>query len=188
MKLVAYLADLFPSMPDAHLATVATTQGLLCTLLDTAGQGGDSTTPQLSGTENVWMKPPTSTNQPVERRRSGTGPQGQAQYCPSAFFPKREGESSPGWWPVGLAIVASVPHTTFPLQESSLGVPGVAEEKPDLPCLTFPSLCRAHPAGPFTRVHALSFQLSPAGSGLDPCWPGSSPRADGGSLAEAQPR
>ncbi|KAJ8796578.1 hypothetical protein J1605_002175 [Eschrichtius robustus] len=31
-------------------------------------------------------------------------------------------------------------------------------------------------------------QLSPAGSGLDPCWPGTSPRADGGSLAEAQPR
>lgn len=53
MKLVAYLADLFPSMPDAHLATVATTQGLLCTLLDTAGQAGDSTTPQLSGRERV---------------------------------------------------------------------------------------------------------------------------------------
>uniref|UniRef100_A0A8C0I051 Uncharacterized protein n=1 Tax=Balaenoptera musculus TaxID=9771 RepID=A0A8C0I051_BALMU len=30
--------------------------------------------------------------------------------------------------------------------------------------------------------------LSPAGSGLDSCWPGTSPRADGGSLAEAQPR
>ena len=79
MKLVAYLADLFPSTPDAHLAAVATTQGLLCTLLDTAGQAGDSTTPQLSGTENVWMEPSTRTNQPVEKaqardRTPGSGP------------------------------------------------------------------------------------------------------------------
>ncbi|XP_043322821.1 break repair meiotic recombinase recruitment factor 1 isoform X1 [Cervus elaphus] len=31
-------------------------------------------------------------------------------------------------------------------------------------------------------------QLFPAGGELDPCWPGTDPRADRGSLAEAQPR
>ncbi|XP_057565164.1 break repair meiotic recombinase recruitment factor 1 isoform X1 [Hippopotamus amphibius kiboko] len=31
-------------------------------------------------------------------------------------------------------------------------------------------------------------QLFPAGSRLDPCWPGTSPHADSGPLAEAQPR
>ncbi|KAK2495185.1 hypothetical protein MC885_001889 [Smutsia gigantea] len=40
-------------------------------------------------------------------------------------------------------------------------------------------------AGPARPSHVLSLQLFPAGSELDPCWPGTSPHADGGPLTEA---
>ena len=135
---------------------------------------------QASGVRDreYGMEPPASgSDQLVRRLGPRRGPQGQAQY--------RGGRVRAA----GLVACRSGYHSVCPPHHfSSAGGKHASAFRVwwrrSQTCVA-PLLL---PAGSLTCVRALLFQLFPAGGELDPCRPGTGPRADRGPCAEAQPR
>lgn len=133
-----YLANLFPSTPDAHLATVTTSEGVFSVPFWIL-QDEWETAPYLSCQDREWMEPPTSCHPLM----GGIGPREDARVRPGLVAPRFSHHGIP-------------PPTHF----SSAGVlvavfPAWGEGKRDNPCRTFPAPCRAGLARP-------SHVLSPA--------------------------
>lgn len=89
----------------------------------------------------------------LQKARARQGTPGSGLTLPCLLLLSREGESNPGWWPPGLAVMASCPFTHhFSAGVSTSVLLAWPRRIERFPAGALPSPCRAQPARALTCV------------------------------------